>query len=176
MMQQSRSFAYAEVPGAKLLSMPYEGGGFSMVFVLPNEVDGLEAIKRSLTAAALEAWTAELQALPVEVEIPRFTSTQSHSLAEPLGKLGMKRAFGSGADFSGMDGAHVLSIDSVTQKAFIKLDEAGTEAAAATGVTMVIESMRISPRSFIADHPFLYVLRDKRGNVVFMGRTVDPTS
>ena len=89
--------------------------------------------------------------------------------------MGMPLAFGDSADFSGMDGERDLSISKVVHKAVIEVDEKGTEAAAATGVVMREAAVRALRRETVrVDHPFLYVLRDSQGRVLFMGRVTDP--
>ena len=92
--------------------------------------------------------------------------------------MGMTRAFDTRADFSGIDGQRDLFLSAVVQKAFIKVDESGTEAAAATAVVMEASAViaQAPPKTFKADHPFLYFIRDAAGNVLFMGRVADPSA
>jgi serpin B len=101
---------------------------------------------------------------------------RSTALKKPLSDLGMKLAFGLGADFSGMTETPRLFIDEAYHEAFIKVDEKGTEAAAATAVVMKASAAPPkTPPSFVADHPFLFVIRDVgSGTILFLGRVVDP--
>lgn len=113
----------------------------------------------------------------MQVRFPRFKATRSLNLNQPLAALGMGRAFGSGADFSGMSKRGKLYISDVIHKAFVKVNEEGTEAAAATAVVMTVTSARM-PRPapvFNADHPFIYLIRDRKtGSILFMGRLSQP--
>ena len=168
---------YYQDPEVQVLDIPYVGRELSMLVVLPKQVDGLAHLERDLTAAQLRGWANKWGAgdvgRDVEVSFPRFKSTSSFSLKEGLEALGMVNAFGPGADFSGMFGGRGPSIDAVVHKAFVEVNEEGTEAAAATGVAMLSSAV---PR-FRVDHPFLFLIRDRRtGSVLFMGRVLDPRS
>jgi serpin B len=154
-----------------------------MLILLPDDIDGLPALERSLTAENLEKWIASLSyAHEVIVSLPRFKITQQFELSSTLEDLGMKTAFSaSSADFSAMTGNKSLAISAAIHKAYIDVDENGTEAAAATAVVMT--EMAIQPRApspppiiFTADHPFLFLIRDtKSGSILFLGRVTDPT-
>jgi len=114
----------------------------------------------------------------VDVTMPKFKATGSMELSEALGALGMKRAFGDGADFSGISTSFPLKISAVVHRAFAEVDEKGTEAAAATAVVMSesATSVEITPPPFKVDRPFLFFVRDdKSGAVLFSGRIVDPS-
>lgn len=175
---------YAAVDGVKVLSMDYKGGAMSMLFILPDAKDGLPAVEKSLTTAKLDGFVGALSRKPVEVTLPKFEINPAESL--PLGPtlvgMGMKIAFDDrAADFTGISNPSErderLHIDKVFHKAFIKLDETGTEAAAATGIGMAATTSVAPPsEQFVADHPFLFVLRDNAsGLTIFMGRIDDPT-
>jgi serpin B len=112
--------------------------------------------------------------------MPRFKTTQQFTLQDTLGAMGMPQAFGASADFSGMTGSRDLWISAVIHKSYIDVNEEGTEAAAATAITMVTmareEPDRTPPIVFCADHPFVFLIRDNRsGGILFMGRVIDPT-
>jgi serpin B len=181
MMRQTRFFELAELEGFKLLVMPYKGNEASMVVLLPDKVDGLADLEMSLTAGKLASWLEKTKSVRVALSLPRFKSTSTLNLNNPLMDLGMKKAFSVGqADFTGI--ANVpgdpLYIGLVMHKAFVDVNEEGTEAAAATAVSMMAgAAMRpAEPVPFVADHPFVYIIRSTRtGGILFMGRLSDPT-
>jgi serpin B len=178
MMRQTASFRYAATGGVKLLEMEYEGGDAAMLLVLPDAVDGLAAVEADLGPARLAAWLGALAQTRVAVALPRVTiDPGALALVEPLRALGMPLAFDRAkADFSGMTAKPDLYITHVFHKAFVKIDEKGTEAAAATAVVMGPRGAPAAqPEHFDADHPFLFLLRDTRsGAVLFIGRVADP--
>ena len=112
----------------------------------------------------------------VRVFLPRFKVEYKMDMKSILGKMGMREAFSPlSADFSGMTGSRDLYIDEVYHKAFVKVDEQGTEAAAATGVVMMLRAAPARPIVFKADHPFLFLIRhEKTGLILFMGRLSEP--
>jgi serpin B len=184
-MNQLASFRYAEADGVKVLEMPYKGGELAMTVVLPAARDGLGALEQRVDAAQLGRWVAALRDERVLVALPKFTidPAQPIALAEELRRLGMPLAFDAGrADFTGIASppspADRPVISEVFHKAFVKVDEKGTEAAAATAVIMQRAGAAMPqqpPKEFVADHPFLFVIRDVRsGLVLFAGRVVDP--
>ena len=185
LMHRRLDVAFAEGGGAKAVALPYRGGETEMVLLLPDRADGLAALEQGLTAAALDGWLAKLRQGREEVlvTLPRFKVEQRFELVEPLGKLGMRIAFSNAADFSGMKFVNPASrdredwnfkIDDVVHQVFVEVEEKGTEAAAATAITQVIiTSARIPrpPKIFRADHPFLFLIRDRRtGAILFLGR------
>jgi serpin B len=125
----------------------------------------------------LEGTCAGLRRREVRVTLPRFKTTAEFGLKDTLVAMGMADAFDAGkADFSGMDGKKDLFISAVVHKAFVDVNEEGTEAAAATGVVMSLTAMPEPPPEFRADHPFLFLIRDtKTGAILFFGRILDPT-
>jgi serpin B len=181
MMHNSGNYYYFNGPSFQALLMPYgknygQKNEVSMLILLPDDVDGLPALERSLTAANLEKWTASLSyAHEVIVSLPRFNITQQFELNSTLEKLGMKAAFDpNAADFSEITGDKSLVISAAINKAYIDVDESGTEAAAATAVVTGVTAM--PPTIFTADHPFLFLIRDNQsGGILFMGRVTDPT-
>ena len=176
-MHQVDSFGYRDAGDCQVLEMPYMGGGQSMVVLLPKERDGLAAFEEKLTSERLADLTAGIRYERVNVSLPKFTFTSSFSLGAALKSLGMLDAFAPGAaDFSGMTGSRDLFIGAVIHKAFVDVYEEGTEAAAATAVMMVGTAFRPQePKVFKADHPFVFVIRDRRtGAVLFMGRVAHP--
>ena len=180
LMSQRGKFRRLIGDGFQALEMPYAGGDLSMVVLLPDERHGLAALEKGLTAEGVDGWMRRLSQAGednVAVMLPKFTMTEAFSLAPTLAAMGMPAAFDGGrADFSGMNGGKErLAITAVVHKAFVAVDEQGTEAAAATGVTLGRTSVQVE-KPFRADHPFLFLIRDGRtGSILFMGRVVDPT-
>jgi serpin B len=173
MMHQDGPFRYLANEDLQVLELPYKGTELSLLVLLPRKVDGLPEWEKRLTAATLKKWLAGLREGRVGVSLPRFECTSAIRLDQVLQDLGMPRAFRPGlADFSGMDGKKKLFIQAAVHKAFVTVNEVGTEAAGATAVVINDES---KPPSFRADHPFLFLIRDNRsGSVLFLGRLADP--
>jgi serpin B len=204
MMSQTGHFMFGEFDDLQVLELPYRsrayemrhvktkyyegeqpveipGGGsdFSMCILLPRKIDGIKDIEARLSPATLQQWM-KLRACRVEVQVPKFRVESAFSLSDALTSLGMKKAFVLGeADFSGMsDDPEGLFIGAVLHKAFVDVNEKGTEAAAATFVGMIGgSSMRPEPpKVFRADHPFLFLIRDRETQLIhFIGRVVNPT-
>jgi serpin B len=180
LMHRTGKYGYFDGGTFQMLELPYKSGDLSMVVLLPNDVAGLAALEHSLTSANLEKWFGEYRAeRQAMVTLPKFAMTQKFTLKETLEKLGMKLAFEPGAaDFSGMTGKKDLWISDAIHKAFVDVNEEGTEAAAATGLVFRATAMAHEPPpvTFRADHPFVFMIRDnKSGGILFMGRVTDPT-
>jgi serpin B len=179
LMEKEDDFRYAENPDLQVLELRYAGDDLSMVVLLPRKVDGLGDLEAKLTTQNLSAWATSLERQEVDVFLPKFKTTAEFSLAGTLATLGMADAFSSRADFSGMDGRKDLFISAVIHKAFVDVNEEGTEAAAATAVIVRPSAVRANPQPlpvFRADHPFLFLIRDNHtGSVLFLGRITDPT-
>jgi len=177
MMKQTESFGYAEGEGYQAVELPYVGGELSMIILLP-EAGGFEAFEGSLDAERVEAIVRELAHKRVALTMPKFTFDSSFMLANTLAGLGMPDAFSRGAaDFSGMDGTREFFIGEVIHKAFVSVDEAGTEAAAATAVIMAgaAPGTPVPPIEVTVDRPFVFLIRDiKTGAILFVGRVVNP--
>ncbi|MCE5278581.1 MAG: serpin family protein [Planctomycetaceae bacterium] len=177
MMFQKARFGYAADDDVQVLSMPYKGNELSMVIVLPKKDDGLPALVKDMTPAKLEAWITRVRSREVLTYVPRFKMTDEFALSAALKEMGMKDAFDpAAADFSGMDGKRDLFISAALHKAFVDVNEEGTEAAAATGIMVGVTSVQIDePPTFRADHPFLFVIRhNATGAMLFLGQVVDP--
>jgi len=186
-MNQVANFRFAATDGVKLLEMPYEGGEVAMTFVLPDAVAGLDAVEKRLSPEVLDRWVRAMQPEKVLVALPKFEINPASSLAlgDLLKSLGMPLAFDPDkADFTAIANppkpADRLYISQVFHKAFVKLDEKGTEAAAATAVVMARAGSAAPskpPAELRADHPFLFVLRHvSSGAILFMGRVNDPSA
>jgi len=175
MMHQERTLKYAQLKDFQILELPYAGNDLSMIVLLPQQVGGLTEIEKALTPKNLEQWMRRLRATRVSVFLPKFKMTCRVYLEEVLASMGMKTAFDRTANFSGMTGGKDLYISKVIHKAFIDVNEEGTEAAAATAVVMARKGPPRPTPVFRADRPFLFVLRDNQtGSILFMGRLVNP--
>lgn len=174
MMYQRANMRYWENHLLQALEMSYQGDEVSALFLLPRQRHALESLERALSTELLEQIQANLSEREVEVRLPRFKIEAEYELARPLTALGMQEAFGVRADFSRMTSAEDLFISAVMHKAFVEVNEEGTEAAAATGVIMRALAMVEYPR-FTADQPFLMLIQDKQvGTILFIGRVVAP--
>ncbi len=176
-MRQSGFFAFAQNDQFQAIELPYKGEKIAMLILLPRSIDGLGKLESGLSADFLAGVTGGMQKGKAEVMIPKFKFSAGIGLAEKLKEMGMTAAFSPGqADFSGIDGEPDLFISDVQHKAFISVDEKGTEAAAATGITMSPTAVFMPRVTFTADHPFLFVIRDRTsGALLFLGRVEDPS-
>ncbi|NLE38060.1 MAG: serpin family protein, partial [Pirellulaceae bacterium] len=175
MMHQRGDFGYGDAGDAQILELPYVGRDLSMFVLLPKRVDGLADLEQKFTLDNLNTWTSGLRRRNVEVYLPKFTMTSSFRLDRVLSAMGMPLAFSGEADFSGMNGRHDLFISAVIHKAFVDVNEEGTEAAAATAVVMERAAAVPENLVFRADHPFLLLIRDNRtGSILFLGRMANP--
>ncbi len=166
----------------QVVAIPYKGNQMSMIVLLPQEVDGLTKLEKQLTAQDLKQWLAELDKMSVQESklfMPKFKFETIYDLVPACKTLGIKDAFNTTgkADFRGMGWPKGgLWISQIKHKAFVEVNEEGTEAAAATTVEMATRSTRHYP-VFRADHPFLFIIRDNQtGSVLFMGRMVNPNN
>ena len=177
LMFQKKHFEYGANDDLQVLEMPYAGGDLTMLVLLPKKADGLAALEDNLTPANLAKWTAAMGSPDVRVYLPKFTMTCRFGLNETLRAMGMSDAFSPGkADFSGMDGGRNLFISAALHKAFVEVNEQGTEAAAATGIMMGLTALPAPPIEFRADHPFIFLIREKStGSILFIGRVMNPT-
>lgn len=182
-----RTGLYPGEGGFAMLELPYKGGDLSMVLIVPTEADGLGGVEKKLTVANLTAWIAKLAKRKVNVFLPKFRLETDYKMAKTLKAMGMVRAFiapgPGGADFTGMcassDPGKRLYISKVLHKAFVEVNEKGTEAAAATAVIMTrkggVPPVRPFTPTFKADRPFVFLIRDgKTGSILFLGRMTNP--
>ena len=155
---------------ARIVELPYEGEKVSMLVLLPEEIDGIRSLEESITTDNLKKWREDFQEIKTKVYLPKFKLETTYDLVPILQELGIHDAFVN-ADFGGISDSG-LFIDKVVHKAFVEVNEEGTEAAAATGIAM----LQSGPIEFRADHPFVFVIQDNEsGNILFMGRITDPT-
>lgn len=171
-MMQTDDFKLAHTETFQALELPYEGGDLSMVVLLPSEKDGLAALEKNFSPGLIDR--LQFSICEVMVQLPRFKIESEFQLSKTLAAMGIPLAFSRTADFSGMDGSRELYIGAVVHKAFVEVNEEGTEAAAATAALMPLAAS--IPQRFIADHPFLFVIRENStGTILFMGRVMDPS-
>jgi len=172
MMARRAQTPYVEGADYQAVSLAYQGDRAEMLVLLPA-AGSFESFEAGLTAERLAEIIAALAATDVKLYLPRFDFGSELNLADTLSALGMPDAFDwRRADFSGMTGEPNLHISNVVHQALVAVDELGTEAAAATGITMEIVSM---PMVVSADRPFIFVIWDRPTNtILFMGRVVDP--
>jgi serpin B len=176
MMHGKTYHGYMKADTFQAAQLMYKGGEVSMIILLPNEVDGLPALEKALTPQFLAKNLASFNSEEMFLTMPKFTVTGEFQLAKTLAAMGMKDAFDDKkADFSGMTGKPDLYLTAVVHKAFVIVEEVGTEAAAATAVVAAAKDG--GPEiHFTANHPFLFVIRhEPSGAILFMGRVADPT-
>ena len=173
LMYQKEELKYAQTDSLQLLEMTYKGEDLSMLVLLPKSKDGLADLEKELTPNNVTEWQKRLHKQKVKVYLPKFKMTSQFNLSQMLATMGMPDAFGRNADFSGMTGNKDLFISAVLHKAFVAVDEQGTEAAAATGVAMRKTAIR---PIFRADHPFIFIIKDNVSqSILFMGKVANPT-
>ncbi|XP_032905396.1 leukocyte elastase inhibitor-like isoform X1 [Amblyraja radiata] len=180
MMQQTGSFLYFHNRefAFKIIELPYVQDELSMIILLPDDNNGLEILQRSFTLNRLRNWTnpKNMSWTSVRVTLPKFKLEEKYDLSSILPNLGMVDAFDSmKANFSGMSEGKDLSVSKVIHQSFVEVNEEGTEAAAATAVTMCLTSTMFPPEEFKADHPFLFFIRHaKTQSILFYGRLTSP--
>ena len=176
MMHQTASFGYAEGDGYQAVELPYDKNELSMVILLP-QAGKFQTFESTLDASHAATLVQNLKYKRVALTMPKFKFDSSFTLADALQALGMRDAFTYGpANFSGMDGTRDLFIGQVVHKAFVAVDEQGTEAAAATAVIMTAgAAMPEQPVAVTIDRPFVFLIRDiQTGAILFVGRVVNP--
>jgi len=182
-------FNYSETENMQILELPYKGKEISMLVLLPKQGEeydfetdkvitfnySLEDIELSLEK--LNEYKSQMQETKLDaIYLPKFEFDTKYNLNENLKALGMPTAFDAGnADFSGMNGNLDLFISQVIHQAYVKVDEKGTEAAAATAVVMTLTSSATPSNIFRADHPFIFIIQEREtGNILFIGRMSNP--
>jgi serine protease inhibitor len=177
MMEQSGDFSYLDSQSFQAIRLPYGNKRYAMYVFLPRKTAGLPEFLRTLDETHWTQWTSQFAQKSGEIVLPKFETTYSKKLNDTLVEMGMRLAFVSGvADFSGIDRG--LYINDVEHKTWIKVDEEGTEAAAATsiGVGMAAVGISLAPFVMIVDHPFFFAITEKQsGAVLFAGVVMDPT-
>jgi len=174
MMSQTESLGYTEGDGYQAVELPYDGGELSMVIFLPQDGQ-FGMFEKALDAEQVSAIVNTLEQRQVALTMPKFEFESAFKLGPTLAVMGMPVAFSANADFSGMTGVRDLYIAEVVHKAFVSVDEAGTEAAAATAVIMKVSALPPAPVEVNVNRPFIFLIRDiETDAVLFLGRIVDP--
>jgi len=175
MMSQSGDYQYYRGDKFQAIRLFYAAKGASLDLFLPDKDSSIDDLLKKLSPEQCERWMGSFHQAPGDIKIPRFKMDYESSLNDPLKAMGMGVAFvGGKADFSGMREQNDLNISEIRHKAFVEVNEEGTEAAAATSVAVAASAV-IQPFSFKADHPFLMMIRDQRTEgILFMGVVVDP--
>ena len=178
MMRQKSKFRSAQNVdlGCRILELPYKGDRLSMLVFLSKKPEDFDAMEEKFGSFDFSNITLS-GAIKFDIAIPKFKIESKHDLVDNLKKIGLDDMFVAGkADFSGMDGTRNLYASSVVQKAFIEVNEEGSEAAAATGMVMMMRAMPAPPQKFTCDRPFLFAIKDNlTGMVLFTGRVTDPS-
>ncbi len=180
MMSRKGDYLYADLDGigAQVVQLPYEGGDAAMIIILPHEdlSGGVSSLEAALSPENLDAWLAELHETEILLSMPKFKMTWgTEDIVPALKDLGMTELFSGGADLSGIDVTTELYVSKVLHKAFVEVDEEGTEAAAATAVVARLKAEMVE--QFKANRPFIFLIRDTlTGDILFMGRLTDPTA
>jgi serine protease inhibitor len=174
MEPERAEFNYADLGDLQILELPYKGDKISMLVLLPT--GNLDTIESIITVEKLEQWKTKMRKEKLDaIYLPKFEFNTKYFMKKILRDMGMPSAFGGNADFSGMDGTKNLFIEEVIHQAFVKVDEEGTEAAGTTAV-IIGETAYVPRKIFKADHPFIFIIQEKStGNILFIGRVVDPT-
>ena len=174
MMKQTESFRYTEGTDYQVVELPYDGQELSMVILLPK-AGRFDAFEEKLDAGFIKTIIGNLETHEVSLTMPKFEYESSFGLKEVLSTLGMGVAFTPDADFSGMDGKRDLLIKDVLHKAFVSVDEAGTEAAAATAVIVGLTAIPVQPVEVKIDRPFIFLIRDiPTDSIIFIGCVLNP--
>jgi len=176
MMRLTESFGYTEGEGYQAVELLYDGDELSMVIMLPEDGQ-FEVFEKGLQADKVSDIIGDLQPAQVALTMPKFEFDSEFSLKDMLAEMGMPSAFSEAADFSGMTGTRDLCISEVLHKAFVSVDEAGTEAAAATAVIVGETSVPAEPVEVTIDRPFIFLIRDiETGAILFVGRVLNPAA
>jgi len=171
-MVMKTEYMSAEMDGYLVVELPFKGEEISLIIAVPNDVDGLAELEKSITLAAVNIWVKKMAKKELTLTLPRIEMDERVDLAEVLVAMGMKQAFSTKADFSGITGDKGLFIDKVIHQASLKIDEEGVEAAAATAVTFKRFGF---PENLKIDRPFMFMIRHRStGSILFMGRMVNP--
>jgi serpin B len=175
MMKQTESFGYTDGEGYRAVDLLYDGGELSMLILLPAS-GHFKAFEEGLQTQKVSDIISDLQPAEVALTMPKFEFDSEFSLKDALEGMGMPIAFSDAADFSGMTANPELCISEVVHKAFVAVDEAGTEAAAATAVIMELTAVPEPPVEVTIDRPFIFLIRDiETGAVLFAGRVLNPS-
>jgi serpin B len=175
LMAQTAKLPYLETPAFQAVDLPYGNGRYAMTVLLPAFGSSIETLLAGFTEEAWAAWRGGFETRDVTVQLPKFSLEYRIKLNDALIALGMGVAFGGGADFSRIAEGRDLYISQVLHKAFVQVDERGTEAAAATVVEIRETSAGPQPPVLRADRPFVFVIRERSTDtLLFLGRVEAP--
>ena len=175
MMNQSQILSYMKGANYQAVELPYDGNELSMILIMPDE-DSFASFEQSIDSELVNSIVSELAMKQVVLSMPKFEFRSEMSLKDILPAMGMPTAFSGMADFSGMTGNRDLFISDVIHEAFVSVDEAGTEAAAATAVIMKLTAASETVTMSL-DHPFIFLIRDiQTGTILFVGRVLNPNT
>ena len=169
-MNRDGYYNYTKNEKMEMIEMPYEGDKASMLILLPTRIEGITSLEDYLTAENMEKWKIQMSETRRMLQIPKFSLETEYNLVSEMMKMGISDAFGP-ADFAGMSD-QPLFVNRAVHKAFVDVNEKGTEAAAATG----IGGFQSGPEEFRADHPFVFIIQEKEtGQILFIGRVMNPS-
>ena len=171
-------FNYTDTDDVQILELPYTGDDLSMMIILPKNTTNVSTVINTVDADCFTEWKDALVETSLDIYLPKFKVETMYTVNDYLQQMGMALPFSSLADFSGITGLPNLFIDRVVHKAYIDVNEEGTEAAAATGVVVSFTSIHDEPPRIVVDcdHPFLYLIQHKdTGTILFMGIVSDPS-
>lgn len=177
MKENAAMYNYANTGNLEALELNYLGGDISMIVLVPKDRDGLESLEQSMNMEKLDSIKNSMTRQPLTVQIPKFEFETEYNLIQPLQNLGLHDAFDpDNADFQAITDEPIY-LEQAKHKAFVNVNEEGTEAAAITALVARATSGTPEPvYEFIADHPFMFVIQEKEtGEILFLGRVVDPT-
>lgn len=172
-------FNYTETEDLQILELPYKGDEISMIIILPGKNSDVSDIVDSINKETYNNWIKSMTKKECDIYLPKFEFKTSYSLKDYLNDLGMEKAFSTKADFSDISNEGQLFLSHVLHKAFVKVNEEGTEAAAATAAAMKLTAFpgeEDTRKTFDCDHPFLFTIHHKKTDtVLFMGEVKNPT-
>ena len=178
MMRLQAPMKFAQIENMQIVELPYAGEEVSLLLAISTAKDGIGFLERHLAWDVLASWRRDIAMQDVELFLPKFSFTSQFGLVNTLEQMGMTDAFSDRADFSGIEESNTLRLSDVVHKAFVEVNEEGTEAAGATGVVIGVTSVQ-EPRSIPVarfDHPFFFLIQEKAtGSILFMGRVANPT-
>uniref|UniRef100_A0A7C4L344 Serpin family protein n=1 Tax=Bellilinea caldifistulae TaxID=360411 RepID=A0A7C4L344_9CHLR len=175
MMSLAKNLLYLRGPNYQVVRLPYQDSAMGMLVIIPDEGQ-FEEVEKAISPQLLEEIRTSYSLTALRLSMPRFKVESSFNLSQTLAEMGMPAAFEAElADFSGMTGRKDLFIADVVHKAYVDVNEKGTEAAAATAVVMELSAMPMEEVELTIDRPFLFLIEDQQsGTILFAGRIVDP--
>ena len=175
-MTAENNYKYYTENDFSAIEIPYAKGTLSMLIILPSDDNSFTSLQKNIDHTVYQKIVSAMTVKKIRLMLPKFNTTSEFELSDVLQEMGMPEAFSDKADFSGMTGKKDLKISKVVHKAFINVNEAGTEAAAATAVIIRVKSMPVNVVEFKADHPFMFIIKENtNGSILFAGNIFDPS-